>query len=292
MEQEFLDHLKYERRYAEHTLISYKNDLRQLREYLDSFDEEVGLHEIQTYHIRNWIVDMMDRDYAVRSIQRKLSTLKSFFRYVRKKGLRKDNPVSVIITPKASKRLPQFVDHKGMKELFGDKDLFSDDLMGLRDELLLILFYSTGMRLSELIELKEVDFDEENRVIRVLGKRNKERLIPTTKELERLIKHYLEEKHKIHGRSEHLLALEDGKKLYPKFVYRKVNEYLGRVTTLSKKSPHVLRHTFATHMLENGAELQSIKEILGHASLAATQVYTHNSIDRLKKIHTQAHPRG
>ncbi len=292
MEQRFLDHLKYERRYAEHTLTSYNNDLKQLREYLDSFDEDVALQNLQTYHIRNWIVDMMDRDYAVRSIQRKLSTVKSFFRFIRKHGLRKDNPVSVIVTPKSSKRLPQFVDHKGMEDLFGGKDLFADELSGMRDELMLILFYSTGMRLSELIALKEIDFDAESNVIRVIGKRNKERLIPTTHELNRLIKAYLTEKRKILGRTELLLVLDDGKKLYSKFVYRKVNEYLGRVTTLSKKSPHVLRHTFATHMLENGAELQSIKEILGHASLAATQVYTHNSIDRLKKIHTQAHPRG
>jgi integrase/recombinase XerC len=292
MEQDFLDHLKYERRYAAHTLLSYTNDLRQFREYLDSFDEDVPLQDVETFHIRNWIVELMDGDYAVTSVQRKLSTLKSFFRYVRKMSHRTDNPVSVIVTPKAAKRLPQFVDNQGMGHLFGDENLFAEHMSGMRDKLMLTLFYSTGMRLSELIALKENDFDFEGNVIRVLGKRNKERLIPTTDELKRLIQQYLAEKHKVLGPSEELILLDDGKKLYPKFVYRKVNEYLGRVTTLSKKSPHVLRHTFATHMLENGAELQSIKEILGHASLAATQVYTHNSIDRLKKIHTQAHPRG
>ena len=291
MEQAFLDHLKYERRYSAHTLSSYANDLAQFREHLDSFDEEIQLADVQTLHLRNWVVDLMDRDYAVRSVQRKLSTLKSFFRYVRKVGHRMDNPVSVIISPKAPKRLPQFVDSGGMYDLFND-DLFSEDLSGQRDKLMLVLFYSTGMRLSELISLKETDFDLGEGVIRVLGKRNKERLIPATNDLVHAIEGYLSEKHELLGQTEFLLVLDDGNKLYSKFVYRKVNEYLGRVTTLSKKSPHVLRHTFATHMLENGAELQSIKEMLGHASLAATQVYTHNSIERLKKIHTQAHPRG
>lgn len=291
MDQAFLDHLKYERRYSAHTLSSYANDLAQLREHLDSFDEEIKLADVQTLHLRNWIVDLMDRDYAVRSVQRKLSTLKSFFRYVRKVGYRVDNPVSVIISPKAPKRLPQFVDNTGMRNLFDD-DLFPANLSGKRDKLMLILFYSTGMRLSELISMKETDFDLSEGVIRVLGKRNKERLIPGTSNLIHAIQGYLSEKHELFGRTEFLLVLDNGNKLYPKFVYRKVNEYLGRVTTLSKKSPHILRHTFATHMLENGAELQSIKEMLGHASLAATQVYTHNSIDRLKKIHTQAHPRG
>lgn len=292
MVEQFLQYLEYEKRYSAHTMVSYTNDLRQLREYLDAFEESSAIQDLQTFHIRNWIVELMDQDYAVRTIQRKLSTLKSFFKYVRRQGYRKDNPVSVIIAPKAPKRLPEFVEGSQMDSLFSHEDLFVDDLSGRRDKLLLLLFYSTGMRLAELIGLREDAFQVDESSIRVIGKRDKERLIPLTRSLCKALESYIEEKHLVLGPSEHLLVLDNGHKLYPKFVYRKVNEYLGRVTTLSKKSPHVLRHTFATHMLENGAELQSIKEILGHASLAATQVYTHNSIDRLKKIHTQAHPRG
>jgi integrase/recombinase XerC len=292
MEQGFLAHLKHERRYAEHTLASYTNDLGQIRAYLDSCGETCSLKDLQSLHIRNWIVELMDQDYAVRSIQRKLSTLKSFFKYVRKRGYRKDNPVSLITAPKSSKRLPEFVDVGHMDVLLSSEGLFEDNLAGQRDRLILVLFYSTGMRLSELIGLKEQSLEQDSLGLRVLGKRNKERIIPITTSTRSLIESYCSAKIKRYGSTESLLVKDDGEKLYPRFVYRKVNEYLGRVTTLSKKSPHILRHTFATHMLENGAELQSIKEILGHASLAATQVYTHNNIDRLKKIHTQAHPRG
>lgn len=291
MESEFLDHLKLERRYSAHTLTSYANDIRQIRSFIDTFDEERELADLETFHIRNWVVELMDQDYAVRSIQRKLSTLKSFFSYLRKNGYRKDNPVRAVIAPKPPKRLPSFVARGGMMDLFSS-DLFSQDFSGARDELMLILFYTTGMRLSELIELKDQDFEGGYSQIKVLGKRNKERMIPLSSQVVTLVEMYMDMKVDVGLKSDSLLVLDSGQKLYPRFVYRKVNEYLGRVTTLSKKSPHVLRHTFATHMLENGAELQSIKEILGHTSLAATQVYTHNTIDRLKKIHTQAHPRG
>jgi integrase/recombinase XerC len=263
MQKEFLDHLKFERRYSDHTVESYSNDLRQLREYLDAFDDELSMADLQTFHVRNWVVDLMDQDYAISSVQRKLSTVKSFCRFLRKRGYREDNPVSPVLAPKAAKRLPQFV-----------------------------LFYTTGMRLSELIGLRESDVEEDGRLIRVTGKRNKQRMIPLTESVSAMLLDYIKMKSMEVESTDILLTLDSGEKLYGRFVYRKVNEYLGRVTSLSKKSPHVLRHTFATHMLENGAELQSIKEILGHASLAATQVYTHNTIDRLKKIHTQAHPRG
>ncbi len=292
MQKEFLDHLKFERRYSDHTVESYSNDLRQLREYLDAFDDELSMADLQTFHVRNWVVDLMDQDYAISSVQRKLSTVKSFCRFLRKRGYREDNPVSPVLAPKAAKRLPQFVARTGMMDLFEKEGVFSTDFPGARDRLMLVLFYTTGMRLSELIGLRESDVEEDGRLIRVTGKRNKQRMIPLTESVSAMLLDYIKMKSMEVESTDILLTLDSGEKLYGRFVYRKVNEYLGRVTSLSKKSPHVLRHTFATHMLENGAELQSIKEILGHASLAATQVYTHNTIDRLKKIHTQAHPRG
>jgi integrase/recombinase XerC len=292
MEKQFLDYLRHERRYSEHTIQSYENDLLQFKEYIDAFEEAESIDLAQAHVVRNWIVELMDQGYAVRSVQRKISTLKSFFKFLKRTGKRSDNPVSAIYSPKSSKRLPHFVDGKGMKDLFWNEGLFEDDFTGIRDKVMLMTFYGTGMRLAELIGLTDADLELASGTLKVLGKRNKERVVPLGKELMNLLRGYMEVKDQKFPNVDSLFVLDSGKKLYPKFVYRKVNEYLGRVTTLSKRSPHVLRHTFATHMLENGAELQSIKEILGHASLAATQIYTHNSIDRLKKIHTQAHPRG
>lgn len=292
MESRFIEYLRHERRYSEHTVKSYENDLEQFKSYLLAFQEDCSMELVETFVIRNWIVELMDQDYAVRSIQRKLSTLKSFFKYLQSLGHVETNPVSLIASPRSSKRLPGFVDSKSMKDLFWNGDIFDDDFPGKRDKAMLLTFYSTGIRLSELIGLKEMDFEPASNSLKVLGKRNKERIIPLAKELKNSLADFLSAKREFNLSSEWLFVLDNGNKLYPKFVYRRVNQYLGRVTTLSKRSPHVLRHTFATHMLENGAELQSIKEILGHASLAATQVYTHNSIDRLKKVHTQAHPRG
>ncbi|NNC82416.1 MAG: tyrosine-type recombinase/integrase [Flavobacteriales bacterium] len=290
MQSEFLLYLSVEKHYSEHTVAAYAKDLEQFQEHLHSYGPELDITSAEAQWVRNWVVDLMDKGLSVRTVQRKISTLRSFYRYLKRNGYRVDNPVATLHTPKAPSRLPQFVEQEGMRSLFWDADLFPDDFSGLRDRCLMLLLYSTGIRLSELIGIQEADFSQDE--IKVIGKRNKERLVPIARELKKTMEDYLEAKHSTIGATDHLLVLDNGQKLYPKFVYRRVNQYLGSVTTLSKKSPHVLRHTFATHMLENGAELQSIKEILGHANLAATQVYTHNSIDRLKKIHTKSHPRG
>jgi integrase/recombinase XerC len=231
----------------------------------------------------------MDGGSSSRSVNRKLSTLRTFYRWCLKQGFTDNNPMLKIKGPKLEKRLPVFLKQS---EIEDDKltPLFSDDFDGVRDRLILELFYQTGIRLSELITLKEVDVT--NNSIKVLGKRNKERIIPISMELSKQISVY--QKHKILNaiNAPYLLTLINGKNLYPKFVYRKINYYLGLVSSMDKKSPHVLRHTFATHMLNNGTGLETLKNILGHASLSATQVYTHSSFTQLNNIYSQAHPRG
>jgi len=288
----FLEHLLIERRYSEHTIKAYRNDLESFKAFMRASMEEDKIEDALTLHIREWVVSLLEKGSAARSVQRKLSSLKGFYKYLRRQGLRKDNPVRVLNGPKLPKRLPVTVEKKGMEELFQGELHFPDGAAGLRDKAMLMLLYATGLRLSELISAKESDLSILDDSLRVIGKRDKERILPIPGPCMERLKDYIQEK-KASGISTPWLFLTDsGKKLYPKFVYRKVNEYLGSVSSQSKRSPHVLRHTFATHLLENGAELQSIKEILGHANLAATQVYTHNSIERLKKIHAQAHPKG
>jgi len=288
----FLEHLLIERRYSEHTIKAYRNDLESFKAFMRASMEEDKIEDALTLHIREWVVSLLEKGSAARSVQRKLSSLKGFYKYLRRQGLRKDNPVRVLNGPKLPKRLPVTVEKKGMEELFQGELHFPDGAAGLRDKAMLMLLYATGLRLSELISAKESDLSILDDSLRVIGKRDKERILPISGPCMERLKDYIQEK-KASGISTPWLFLTDsGKKLYPKFVYRKVNEYLGSVSSQSKRSPHVLRHTFATHLLENGAELQSIKEILGHANLAATQVYTHNSIERLKKIHAQAHPKG
>jgi integrase/recombinase XerC len=244
--------------------------------------------------VRTWIVSLIEQDISARSVNRKLSTLKSYFKFMTKEGLVQENPMPKIQSPKTSKKLPVFVDNESMETLFS-AEIFSDDFEGIRDRLILEMFYMTGIRLSELINLKDPDIDFYQQNIKVLGKRNKERLIPVSSGLIDSIKKYLEIRNKsieAVEQNDYFYVTIKGKKLYEKLAYRIVNSYLGKVSTLKKKSPHVLRHTFATHMLNNGADLNAIKEILGHSSLAATQVYTHNTIEKLKNIYNQAHPRA
>ncbi|MCF8297292.1 MAG: tyrosine-type recombinase/integrase, partial [Saprospiraceae bacterium] len=229
-----------------------------------------------------------------RSTNRKISTLKSFYKYLIKESLVKKNPLLKVSYLKVSKKLPVFVDSEKMSLLF-DEDYDSDDFRSLRDRLLIEILYATGIRVSEIVNLKTNNFDFSKNTLKVLGKRNKERIIPFTGNLQNLIKKYIDLKGatlKEDITSEYFFLTEKGKKIYQKLVYRVVNYYLSNVTTLSKKSPHILRHTFATHLLNNGAELNAIKELLGHSNLAATQVYTHNTIEKLKTIHKQAHPKG
>jgi integrase/recombinase XerC len=272
MVNKFLEYLEFEKRYSSHTIVSYKTDLLQFEVYsLVIF--EVGLEEATHVMIRSWMVALVEKGISPRTINRKKSTLQVFYKYLKAKVLIEESPMQKVVAPKVKKRLPHY------------------DFFGSRDRLILELFYNTGMRLSELVELKEVNILEDS--IKVLGKRNKERIIPVTSFMRRKIIDYISLKRNEFPKSNQSLFVTDkGKKLYQKFVYRKVNHYLSLVTSKGKKSPHVLRHTFATHMLDNGAELNAIKEILGHASLSATQVYTHNSIEKLKNVYKQAHPRS
>ncbi len=288
---DFCNYLEHQKRYSHHTITAYNKDLTQFEEYLNSEYGTEHFNQAQPAFIRSWIVSLIEEDISTRTINRKISSLKSFYKYLLKNGITDSNPLLKIITPKTAKRLPVFIGENEMIDLFKNT-LFENDYEGVRNKLILELFYATGTRLSELIELNLSSIDNANNTIKVLGKRNKERIIPISNNIMLLIKEYLIERTKINSTKPHLFLTKNGKKLYPKLVYTMVNSYLSQVTTVSKKSPHVLRHTFATHMLNNGADLNTIKEILGHANLSATQVYTHNTIEKLKNIHKQAHPKA
>jgi integrase/recombinase XerC len=235
----------------------------------------------------------MEHDISARTVNRKITTLKSFFKYLIRESIITDNPMIKIISPRISKRIPAFVEKDKMDILF-DKIDFGEDFEGVRDKLIVGIFYMTGMRLSELVNLTLFDVDLQKRLIKVLGKRNKERLIPFTVSMEKPIIDYLKLRSEVISDSENkfFFLTKKGEKIYQKLVYRIINHYLGIVTTLDKKSPHVLRHTFATHMLNNGADLNAIKELLGHSNLAATQIYTHNTIEKLKNVYKLSHPKA
>ena len=290
--QSFFSYIEYEKRYSGHTLDAYKSDLEQLATFLEK--NESNDIPFATHHdIRNWIVSMMEQKVSARSINRKISTLKSFYKFLMRKGEIKKSPLGKVQSPKTSKRLPVFVELPGIEKLLKEVE-FPEGYEGLRDKMIIELFYGTGMRRNELINLKETDVDSYNSQIKVLGKGNKERLIPIHPGLLASVKNFVAEKKKLLevGGEPYLIVSEKGKKLEPGIVYQVVKKYLNLVTTVDKKSPHVLRHTFATHLMNNGADINAVKELLGHTSLAATQVYTHNTIDKLKEIYRQAHPKA
>lgn len=292
-EKSFLEYLQFEKRYSAHTITAYTNDLSQFLRYVEEHYEVAHSGEITPVYIRSWIVHLIEQGLSNHSVNRKISCLKAFFKYLKRTGVVSVNPMTKVVAPKGGKRLPVFVEEKNMDFLFS-AEMFSDDFEGIRDALVIELFYNTGIRLSELINLQSRDVDLEQQQIKVLGKRNKERIIPITPRMGAIIKSYLAYKKEqiTDNQTNNLIVKSDGVKLYEKLVYRIVNRYLSQVTTLKKKSPHVLRHTFATHMLNKGADLGAIKEILGHSSLAATQLYTHNTIAQLKDVHKKAHPKG
>jgi len=287
----FCDYISHQKRYSPHTVIAYKKDLEQFNRFLLSDFQIDSLLESNSSIIRSWIVHLIENNVSARSINRKISTLKSFYKYLLKNDVIDKNPLLKVVTPKTSKRLPVFVGETEISNLF-DEIEFKNDFEGIRDMLIIEFLYGTGMRLIELVNLQTSSINNSNSTIKVIGKRNKERIIPFGENLRNKIEQYIIEREKLKTTEANLLLTKIGKKIYPKLVYRVVNYYLGMVTTASKKSPHVLRHTFATHMLNNGADLNSIKEILGHANLSATQVYTHNTIEKLKNIHKQAHPKA
>jgi integrase/recombinase XerC len=285
----FFQYIRHEKRFSLHTVTSYKNDIDQFHSFLKetySLDDAVSAdHAI----IRSWMVFLMEQGIKPRSICRKITALKTFYRFLMRAGAVSRNPMVKIQAPKVSKRLPVFVDDKRMEQLL-DAVEFPQDVTGVMTKLIIEMFYNTGIRLSELTGLKCSDIDLRKATMKVLGKRNKERIIPMTPELCQKIGEYM--KIRPASESDYFFLGPDGNKLYAKWVYRTVKEHLGMVTTSDKKSPHVLRHTFATHMLNNGADINAIKEILGHANLSATQVYTHNTIEKLKNIYKNAHPRA
>ncbi len=288
----FIRYLEIERNFSAHTITAYRTDLIQFSDFMQVQYETQALENITPRHIRSWVVELMENDTHPNSIARKISALKSYFRHQLRMGKLKQNPAFKVILPKKPRRLPKFVDKASLDNLL-DHSFFTTDYAGSRDRLIIELFYFTGIRESELIGLKDSDIDIYNQQLKVTGKRNKERLIPLTLPFVEQLKGFIERSdRKRLPDNDYLFATDGGKKLYPKFVYNLVNGYLSLVASATQKSPHTLRHSFATHMLNNGADINAIKSILGHESLAATQVYTHNTIEKLKNIHKQAHPRG
>lgn len=288
MFDKFTSYLQFEKRYSEHTVVAYGQDLNAFVEFAE-VKKISEFADLSSAFIRSWIVYLIEGGMKNKSVNRKLASLRTFYKWMRKEGLIDHSPMTKVQGPKNEKHLPVFAKES---ELLPSKieELFSDDYSGKRDALMLELFYQTGIRLSELIGLTLKDI--QGNQIKVLGKRNKERIIPVSDDLVQQIQEYLELRREISSKCENLLLLDSGNKLYPTFAYRKINYYLGKVTSLDKKSPHILRHTFATHMLNRGTGLETLKDLLGHANLSATQVYTHNSFAQLNSIYSQAHPRG
>jgi len=288
---DFLSYLRFEKRYSPHTVASYDNDLKQFH----LFCEQAGSDgfALESSMIRLWVVSLLEQGDLPRTVNRKLSSLKSFSRYLIRKGIISVNPLNKVLKPKMSKRIPAFVDEVKLND-FLDNYEFGGDFQGVRNQLIIELLYQTGMRRSELIGLKTLSVNFGESQIKVLGKRNKERLIPINNDLGRKVKTYMVLREQTFPRhtNESMLLTIKGQTLYPKMVYRIITGFLNIVTTLDKKSPHILRHSFATHLLNRGADLNAIKELLGHANLSATQVYTHNTFEKLKDIYKQAHPRA
>jgi len=289
----FLTYLLHEKRYSQHTITSYKADLVQFEKYIA---DTYGLNflDIKHTHVRSFMVDLMEEKSSENSINRKISSLRSFYKFLIREGKAEQNPMVLIKAPKIPKRLPVFVESQKLDHLLDSETFFNDDFYSKRNHLVIELLFGTGMRLSELINLKETDFDVYSNTIKVLGKRNKERIIPINKQLVNQLDSYIELKklQSFDNNLPNLVVTNNGAAAYPKLIYRIVSSYLKYVSTHDKKSPHVLRHSYATSLLNAGADLNAIKELLGHASLAATQVYTHNSIERLKTIYKQAHPKA
>lgn len=291
--QSFLEYLSFEKRYSPHTVKSYENDLRDFFDHLAIQYGSTPLKKITQPFIRSWLAGLKEKGMSSRSINRKISSLRSFFKYLLKTGAVESTPMTNVISPKTGKRLPVYVKEKETKALLRAVNASTDDWKSFNAKMLLTIFYSTGMRLAELINLKEKQLDLGRSQVKVLGKGNKERIIPLSREVISLIREYQQSKKKLFEHPEDVLLVTDkGKRLYPKYAYLLVNEYLGMAGTLDKKSPHILRHTFATHLMNGGADLNAVKELLGHSSLASTQVYTHNSIEKLKDVHKKAHPKA
>lgn len=291
--QSFIDYIKFEKRFSQHTVIAYTKDVEQFFDFLEEQYNSPVIKDIQASYIRSWLANLMKKEgMNAKSVNRKISTLKAFFKQQLKTGGLESTPMGTIVSPKISKRLPSYVEQKETDTLFKHVE-FSEGFEGQTQRLILALLYATGMRLSELVNLKESQVDLGQKTLKVLGKGNKERIIPIGNDISQALADYLQLKFSL-PEADHIFFLINakGKKLYPKYVYLVVKKYLSLVTTQKKKSPHVLRHTFATHLTNEGADINAVKELLGHSSLAATQVYTHNTIERLKDVYRKAHPKA
>ena len=290
--ERFIRYLQFEKRFSPNTVTAYKNDLDQFSQFLVSFQTE--LLNVTHQHVRTWIVSLMDDGIEARTINRKISSLRSFYKFLQREDLIGNSPMIYVRAPKIPKRLPIVITEQKMDILLDAQDVFSNDFQGIRDRLIVELLYGTGMRLSELVNLSDHDINRYEQQIKVLGKRNKDRIIPISKSLTKLIGDYQLQKsnQNFDTKSSALIVTNQGNKVYAKFIYRTVNLVLSFISTHDKKSPHILRHSFATSLLNRGADLNAIKELLGHSSLAATQVYTHNSVEKLKSIYKQAHPKA
>ena len=292
-QESFINYLKYEKRYSPHTVVAYKNDLDQFVEFTTIVVGEFHVKEVRSDVVRGWLLHLMEQGMTPRSIHRKVTSVKSFYNYLMREGIVDTNPALNLTLPKVRKKLPNFVDEQSLNHLLDDQDIFTNDFAGIRDKLIISLFYGTGIRLAELIGLKEKDINKKERLIRVLGKRQKERIIPYPAEINNLLENYVIARNRELGfNPEFLLVTDKGKQAYEKLIYRVVKNNLAKITLLEKKSPHVLRHTYATHLLNKGADLNAVKELLGHSNLAATQVYTHTTFEKLRDSYKQAHPRG
>ena len=292
--QEFIVYITTEKRFSPHTCKAYQNDLVQFSAFVTAESSLKSIEEINHKHIRTWIFELLEKGDTPRSVNRKISTLQTFYKFLLRNNYIEINPIDKIIRPKQSKRLPSFVDESEMTMMFTDIE-FPDTFEGIRDKTIIETFYAFGVRLSELINITYQDIDFYNRNIKILGKRNKERIMPFGPHLEECLKNYLYIVENNFGKIQQNAAIfvtKKGSKVYPRLVYKIVHNYIEMVSTIEQKSPHVIRHTFATHLLNQGADLNAIKELLGHASLAATQVYTHTSISKLKEIYNNAHPRA
>jgi len=291
-QESFINYLKYEKRYSHLTAIAYKKDLDQFEEFFVKTIGDFNVEGINDKIARMWVVELMDKGISARTVNKKISALKSFYKYLLRLELVKENQLVNVIVPRVRKKLPQFVEEKNLNHLLDD-GFFGNDFEGLRDKLIVSLLYGTGVRLAELMHLRDVDIYTSEYLIKVLGKRNKERIIPYPRSLNSLIEQYKLERFQLFGSPvERFFLTSKGKPVYEKLIYRVVFKNLAMVTTIDKKSPHVLRHTFATHLLNRGADLNAVKEMLGHANLSATQVYTHTSLEKIRKVYQQAHPRS
>ncbi|MBD1386195.1 tyrosine-type recombinase/integrase [Mucilaginibacter rigui] len=299
----FIQHIRFEKRYSPHTVSAYQSDLEQFMLFLNPPNQPVQVTtptDISHHDIRNWMVQLMDNKLLARSVNRKIATLRKYFKFLLQEGIITTNPASRINTPKVPKNLPTVVDSDKLTGMLDGKmdaaneKIFTDDFAGLRDKLVIEMLFGTGMRLAEITGIKETDINLYEGTIKVLGKRNKQRIIPLNNELILLLKQYsgAKKSENFHNNSLTFIVTNKGADAYPKLIYLIVQKYLSHISTQDKKSPHVLRHTFATSLLNNGADLNAIKELLGHANLSATQIYTHNSVERLKSIYKQAHPKA